>query len=63
MIHGHSSHHVKGLEVWHGKLCLYGCGDFLSDYEGISNPHLKGSLRDDLGLMYYADIAPASGTQ
>ncbi len=36
IVHGHSSHHVKGIEVYKGKLILYGCGDFLNDYEGIS---------------------------
>ncbi len=35
LIHGHSSHHVKAFEVYKGKLILYGCGDFLNDYEGI----------------------------
>jgi poly-gamma-glutamate synthesis protein (capsule biosynthesis protein) len=35
LVHGHSSHHPKGIEVWKGKLILYGCGDFLNDYEGI----------------------------
>ena len=36
LVHGHSSHHAKGIEVYRGKLILYGCGDFLNDYEGIS---------------------------
>jgi len=31
IIHGHSSHHVKAIEVYKEKLILYGCGDFLSD--------------------------------
>ena len=35
VVYGHSSHHVKGLEVYRKKLILYGCGDFLNDYEGI----------------------------
>jgi poly-gamma-glutamate synthesis protein (capsule biosynthesis protein) len=26
-IYGHSSHHVKGIEVYKEKLILYGCGD------------------------------------
>jgi len=38
LIHGHSSHHIKGVEVYNGKLIIYGCGDLLSDYEGIQNP-------------------------
>jgi poly-gamma-glutamate synthesis protein (capsule biosynthesis protein) len=36
LIHGHSSHHVRGIEVYRNKLILYGCDDFLKDYEGIS---------------------------
>lgn len=36
VVHGHSSHHAKGAEVYRGKLILYGAGDLISDYEGIS---------------------------
>ena len=50
-IHGHSSHHPKGIEVYKNKLILYGCGDFLNDYEGIWGYE---SFRGDLGLMYFA---------
>lgn len=32
IIHGHSSHHAKAIEVYHERLILYGCGDFLNDY-------------------------------
>jgi poly-gamma-glutamate capsule biosynthesis protein CapA/YwtB (metallophosphatase superfamily) len=35
VIHGHSSHHAKPIEIYRGKLILYGCGDFLNDYEGM----------------------------
>jgi poly-gamma-glutamate synthesis protein (capsule biosynthesis protein) len=38
---------------------LYGCGDFLNDYEGIRGYE---EYRDDLALMYLADAEPASGT-
>jgi poly-gamma-glutamate synthesis protein (capsule biosynthesis protein) len=58
VIHGHSSHHVKAIEVYRGKLILYGCGDFLNDYEGISGYE---SYRGDLGLMYFAKIDPDTG--
>lgn len=58
VIHGHSSHHVKGIEVYNGKLIIYGCGDFLNDYEGITGHE---DYRDDLALMYFADINPATG--
>jgi poly-gamma-glutamate synthesis protein (capsule biosynthesis protein) len=32
LVHGHSSHHPKGMEVHGGRLILYGCGDFINDY-------------------------------
>ena len=35
LIHGHSVHHVRGLEIYHEKLIIYGCGDLIDDYEGI----------------------------
>lgn len=57
-IYGHSSHHVQGIEVYRQKLILYGCGDFLDDYEGITGYE---EFRDDLGLLYFATIDPASG--
>ena len=58
LIHGHSSHHVKGIEVYRDKLILYGCGDFLNDYEGIGGHEL---FRDDLGLMYFARVQLGKG--
>jgi poly-gamma-glutamate synthesis protein (capsule biosynthesis protein) len=56
IVHGHSSHHPKAIEVYHDCLILYGCGDFLNDYEGISGYE---KYRDDLVLMHFADIDPA----
>ncbi|MFB0515393.1 MAG: CapA family protein [Candidatus Neomarinimicrobiota bacterium] len=58
VVHGHSSHHVKGIEVYKDKLVIYGCGDFLNDYEGISGYE---KFRDDLALMYFVSVDPASG--
>jgi len=58
VVHGHSSHHVKGIEVYQGRLILYGCGDFLTDYEGISGHEF---FRGDLALMYFASLAGSSG--
>jgi poly-gamma-glutamate synthesis protein (capsule biosynthesis protein) len=49
LVHGHSSHHVKGIEVHHGRPILYGCGDLLTDYEGIRGHE---AYRGDLGLLY-----------
>lgn len=50
VVHGHSSHHVKGIEVYRDKPILYGCGDFLNDYEGIGG---HAEYRGDLALMYF----------
>jgi poly-gamma-glutamate synthesis protein (capsule biosynthesis protein) len=58
VVHGHSSHHVKAIEVYKERLILYGCGDFFNDYEGIGGYE---SFRGDLGLMYFADVNPATG--
>ena len=57
VVHGHSSHHARGFEVHRNRLALYGCGDFLNDYEGISGHE---SYRGDLSLMYFVDL-DASG--
>ena len=58
IIHGHSSHHVKAIEVYRGKPVIYGCGDFLSDYEGIGGYE---EFRGDLGLMYFLTMKPSTG--
>jgi poly-gamma-glutamate synthesis protein (capsule biosynthesis protein) len=58
VIHGHSSHHVKAIEVYRGRLILYGCGDLLNDNEGIGGYE---AFRGDLGLMYFAQINPRTG--
>ena len=53
IIHGHSSHHPRPIEIYRDRLILYGCGDFLNDYEGIRG---HDRYRDDLVLMYFADL-------
>jgi poly-gamma-glutamate synthesis protein (capsule biosynthesis protein) len=58
VIHGHSSHHVKGIEVYQEKPIIYGAGDFLNDYEGISGYE---GYRSDLALMYFVSLDPATG--
>ena len=58
LVHGHSSHHVQGIEVYKGKLILYGCGDLLSDYEGIGS---EEEFRSDLGLLYFVRIDTGTG--
>ena len=58
IVHGHSSHHVRPLEVYKGKLIVYGAGDFLNDYEGIEG---NESYRDDLALMYFPTLDAQTG--
>ncbi|MBG0798210.1 CapA family protein [Methylocystis sp. L43] len=53
VVHGHSSHHARGFEVHRNRLALYGCGDFLNDYEGISG---NEGYRGDLSLMHFVDL-------
>jgi poly-gamma-glutamate synthesis protein (capsule biosynthesis protein) len=57
VVHGHSSHHFKAVEIYRNRVVLYGCGDFVNDYEGIEGYE---RYRGDLSLMYVADIDPLS---
>ena len=57
-MHGDSSHHPKGIEVHGDQLVLYGCGDFLNDYEGIGGHE---SFRSELALMYFPTIDAQTG--
>jgi poly-gamma-glutamate synthesis protein (capsule biosynthesis protein) len=58
IVQGHSSHHPKGLEVYREHLILYGCGDFLNDYEGIGGYE---SFRSDLTAGYFASLDSETG--
>lgn len=57
VVHGHSSHHAKGIEVYRGKPIIYGCGDFVNDYEGITGHEL---YRGDLTLAYFPVLDAAT---
>lgn len=59
VIYGHSSHHAKAIEVYRDRPILYGCGDFLNDYEGITGYE---AFRDDLVLMYFLTMRVSQGT-
>ncbi len=54
LVYGHSSHHPLGIEVYQGRLILYGCGDLINDYEGIGGYE---SYRPDLGIIVLATLA------
>jgi poly-gamma-glutamate capsule biosynthesis protein CapA/YwtB (metallophosphatase superfamily) len=58
LIHGHSSHHPRPIEIYREKLVLYGCGDFIDDYEGIAGYE---EFRDHLVLMYFPRVDPTTG--
>lgn len=58
IVHGHSSHHPRPVEVYRGKLVLYGCGDFIDDYEGITGYE---QYRDDLRLLYLVSVEVDTG--
>ena len=53
VVYGHSSHHPLGLEVYNNRLIIYGAGDFLNDYEGISGME---QFRGELALMYFPEL-------
>ena len=58
VVHGHSSHHPRPLEVYRGCLVLYGCGDLVNDYEGISGYE---EFRADLRLLYLPRLEAGTG--
>lgn len=58
VVYGHSSHHPKAIEVYRERLILYGCGDFLNDYEGIGGYEY---FRPDLALMYFPTLEAGTG--
>jgi len=58
VVHGHSSHHPRPIEIYRGRPILYGCGDLINDYEGIAGHE---PYRDDLRLLYLVDLDPGSG--
>ena len=58
VVHGHSSHHPRPIEVYRDKLVLYGCGDCIDDYEGIGGFE---EFRHDLVLLYLPTVDPRNG--
>jgi poly-gamma-glutamate synthesis protein (capsule biosynthesis protein) len=58
VVYGHSSHHPRPIEVYRNRLILYGCGDLVDDYEGITGHEY---YRDDLRLLYLATVDARTG--
>ncbi len=58
VVHGHSSHHPRPVEVHRDRPILYGCGDLINDYEGIGG---REAYRSDLRLLYLVDLERHTG--
>ncbi|MGW6907763.1 CapA family protein [Streptomyces sp. NPDC054940] len=58
IVHGHSSHHPRPVELYRNRLILHGCGDFIDDYEGIPGYE---EYRDDLRIAYFVTVAADTG--
>lgn len=58
LVFGHSSHHLRAVEVIDGHLVMYGAGDLINDYEGIGGHR---EFCPDLVLGYVADIRRDNG--
>ncbi|WER47469.1 CapA family protein [Cupriavidus sp. WKF15] len=58
VVHGHSSHHPIAIELHAGRPILYGCGDFINDYEGIGGYE---AYRPNLALMIFVALDFAGG--
>ena len=50
IIHGHSSHHIQGVEIYKSKLIIYGCGDFVDDYA------LTPDYRNDVSAVWQITV-------
>ena len=58
LIHAHSSHHPRPIEVFRGRLILYGCGDLINDYEGIER---REAFDPSLVCLYFARLSSKTG--
>jgi poly-gamma-glutamate capsule biosynthesis protein CapA/YwtB (metallophosphatase superfamily) len=58
LVHGHSSHHARPMEVYRGCLILYGCGDLINDYEGITHP---APFDPSLVCLYFVKLDADTG--
>ncbi|MFH8369372.1 CapA family protein [Streptomyces sp. NPDC018031] len=58
VVHGHSSHHPRPVEVYRERLILHGCGDLIDDYEGIAGYE---RYRDDLRPLYLVVLEAGTG--
>jgi len=61
LVHCHSSHHVKAIELHKGRPILYGTGDLINDYEGLPVRPERTAFSPNIGAIAFADFSPASG--
>ncbi|MCB0336283.1 MAG: CapA family protein [Bdellovibrionales bacterium] len=59
LIYGHSTHHIRGLERYKGKLIVYGAGDLINDYESYIATTLPRYNHD--GGIFVVDLDRISG--
>lgn len=59
VLYAHSSHHIRGMEVYNSKFIMYGAGDFCNDYGGFAN---KGDhLFVKYGALFVVDLDAETG--
>ncbi|KND01122.1 uncharacterized protein SPPG_04213 [Spizellomyces punctatus DAOM BR117] len=51
IIHGHSAHHIQGVEVYKGRPILYSAGDFLDDYA------VDKHYRNDTSFAFFLSLS------
>jgi poly-gamma-glutamate synthesis protein (capsule biosynthesis protein) len=61
LIHCHSSHHLKAIEIHNGRPVLYGTGDVINDYEGIPAKPERQPFCGQLGTIAFADFSAGTG--
>lgn len=52
IIHGHSSHHFRPIEIYNSGLIFYGCGDLINDYETIDFTE-HATFLSDISIAYF----------
>jgi poly-gamma-glutamate capsule biosynthesis protein CapA/YwtB (metallophosphatase superfamily) len=61
LIHCHSSHHVKAIEMHRGRPILYGTGDVINDYEGIVKAATEDAFCPHFGTIVFATLSADTG--
>lgn len=61
LVHCHSSHHVKAIELYNGRPILYGTGDLINDYEGLPVRPDRTAFCPNIGAIAFADFSLGSG--